>query len=349
MQILIIGGTGFISSYLLHILVERGHQVTIINRGKSRPVLPVPKGTRIQTGDRRRKSDLESVVRHRHFDIVYDMVAYHAEESRLAAEVFRNKVGRFIHCSTVSVYMVSDNVRCPITEDQDQGHLMSYFPRNPFGMEYGIQKRGCENVLWQAHDEKNFPVTVLRPTYISGIGDPMIRDFFWIERILDGGPLLVPGCGDFAFQQVYVEDVAGAFTALSENPQTIGRAYNVASEEIFTLNEYLLELGRLLNRQPELIHVEQSVFDDLAFSTSPDGDVFPFNTRRTAIFSLDKIKQDLGYGSTPFINWMPSVIDYYTNEFNSSSHGYSDRILELSFIQSWCKYRESNRYRITNE
>jgi nucleoside-diphosphate-sugar epimerase len=253
------------------------------------------------------------------------MIAYRHEESEAAAGAFRGRVGRFIHCSTISVYMVSNDVRCPITEDQDRGALMEHFDRNPFGMDYGIRKRECESVLWSMHDERQLPVTMLRPTFVSGPADPTGRDWFWIQRIASGGPLLVPGSGDYPFQQVYVEDVASMFARLLDLPGTIGRVYNIAAEEVMTLNGYLAQVARLLDRTPELIHVDQEEFDALPFSSSPRGDVFPFNTRRPAIFSLDRIVADCGYRSTPFETWMRETIRWWTAPGRPDSTGWSLR------------------------
>lgn len=275
MNILIIGGTGFISSYLLRKLTQRGHKIILFNRGRSHSIFSIPENVRIVTGDRNRKDDLKRLVQKDSFDVVYDMVAYTPQQSQLAVDIFKGKIGRFIHCSTVSVYMVSWRVQCPITEDQDKEKLMDYFPRNPFGMDYGVNKRKCEQVLWEAHDLKDFSVSMLRPTYVSGPGDPTLRDWFWIERILDGKPLLVPGSGDFAFQQVYVEDVADAFARLIESDDTIGKAYNVASEQIYSLNTYLAKLSKLLGRQPEIQHIDQDLFDHHPFEPIRPGRCFP--------------------------------------------------------------------------
>ncbi len=345
MKILVIGGTGFISSRLVQRLLDAGHRVTLFTRGRVKSQIAKTDKLEHVYGDRTNEADLQRVFHHRTFDAVYDMVAYEPEESQLAVKVFRGKVGRFIHCSTISVYMISNEVRCPITEDQDQAPLMNFWPRNPFGMDYGIKKRQCEEVLWKAHDEKLFPVSMLRPTFVSGPQDPAKRDFFWIERILDGKPLLIPGSGDFAFQQIYVEDVAGAFTALLNFSVSVGQAYNVAAEEIFSLNDYLQALCKLLNRHPEFVHVDQEIFDRLPFSTHPQGDVFPFNTRHTAIFSLDKIKDELLYAATPFKEWMPITIDWFAKVFCGHSIGYKRRQEELAFIARW----RNKRARITEE
>jgi len=300
MNFLIIGGTGFISGRLVEMLLGAGHQVTVFTRGQSPGRLQKHENLTFLYGDRSDETSLRKAVEGRAFDAVYDMIAYSPQESELAVRVFRGKVGRFIHCSTISVYMVSN-----------------------------------EEVLWEAHDDGTFPVSMLRPTYVCGPRDPMKRDFFWIERILDGGPVLVPGSGDFAFQNVFVDDVARAFVGLLANPVSIGQAYNVTAEEIYSLNDYLHLLSELLDKKPEWVHVDQQVFDAQEFSTSRHGDVFPFNTRRTAIFSLDKIKRDLGYRSTPVTEWLTETIKWYRNHFEGHSTGYEKRGTELAFIKSW--------------
>lgn len=348
MKILIIGGTGFISSRLAQRLLDAGHRVTLFTRGRVKSQIAKTDKLEHLHGDRTSKTDLQQALHHRTFDAVYDMVAYAPEESQLAVKLFRGKVGRFIHCSTISVYMISNEIQCPITEDQDRTPLMEFWPRNPFGMDYGIKKRQCEEVLWKAHDEKLFPVSVLRPTFVSGPHDPAKRDFFWIERILDGKPLLIPGSGDFAFQQIYVDDVARTFAKLLLYSRSIGKAFNVAAEEIFSLNDYLKALCHLLNRHPEFVHVDQKIFDQLAFSTHPRGDVFPFNTRRTAIFSLEKIKTETIYWTTSFKEWMPATIDWFTKVFRGHSLGYERRQEELAFIERWKQAQKRFAAEISN-
>jgi nucleoside-diphosphate-sugar epimerase len=333
MNLLVIGGTGFISGALVGRLLEGQHDVTILTRGHTPASFGTSARLSMVRGDRRDESVLREIAQRRVFDVVYDLVAYEPDESAAAARVFGGKVGRFVHCSTISVYMVSRRVQCPITEDQDKRPLMEYWPRNPFGMDYGIKKRQCEDMLWQAHDEKRFPVTMLRPTFVCGPNDPARRDWFWIERILDGKPLLIPGSGDFSFQNVFIDDVADAFVRVLERPTSIGQAYNVASEELYSLNEYLALIGELLGREPALVHIGQERFQQLPFSSHPRGDVFPFNVQRTAVFSIEKAKRELGFRSTPLRQWLRTMIDWYVENANEHSLGYDRRHEELEVIE----------------
>lgn len=334
MNILIIGGTGFISGRLSEKLLLRGHKLTLLNRGNTKTELRGKQNLSFVYGDRNDKRILSELVSKKKFDVVYDMIAYDEKDSQTAIDIFKNKIGRFIHCSTISVYMLQQDVRIPVTEDQINLELMKEFKRSPFGWDYGINKIKCENVLWKNHDDKSFPMSMLRPTYVSGPKDPARRDWFWIDRIIDGKPLLIPGDGNFRFQQVYIEDAAEAFCKIIETDKSIGEAYNVAGDESFTLNEYLSQLMKLLNKKSDVFHIDQKEFDNLELSYSNEGDVFTFNTRRDAVFSLEKIKDHLGYSSTPFDEYMKTTIDWFQNECKNHSTGYSRRDEETNIINS---------------
>ncbi|MEW6651969.1 MAG: NAD-dependent epimerase/dehydratase family protein [Bacteroidota bacterium] len=335
MKILVIGGTGFISSILVEFLLERNHSVFLLTRGKSKNKFENDHRVKIFRGDRNDENVLREITAAQNFDVVYDMIAYEPGDSATAYEIFNGRIGRFIHCSTVSVYMISNNVSCPITEDQANSQIMPYFTRNPFGMDYGIKKRECEKYLWNVHNEKLFPVTIIRPPYVCGPGDPAKRDFFWIERILDGGLLLVPGSGDFAMQTLYVEDLARTFADLLDYPVTIGNSYNAASEEIISLNDYLTKLAALLKKKIEIVHIDQNIFDHLQISRSSAGDIFTFNTRRTAVFSIEKIKSAINFKSTPFDVWMQRTIEWFLYKYEGHSVGYENRSAELKIAAGW--------------
>ena len=102
MRILIIGGTGLISTYTTHLLAERGDEVVLYNRGQS--VYPTPPGVTTLHGDRTDHETFEAQIsRAGRFDVVIDMVAYKPGDGESVVNVFRGKIGQFIFCSTVDV------------------------------------------------------------------------------------------------------------------------------------------------------------------------------------------------------------------------------------------------------
>ncbi|KUG26043.1 hypothetical protein ASZ90_004126 [hydrocarbon metagenome] len=337
MKVLMIGGTGFISSNVVKLLIEEGFDITLVTRGESSIELFDKNKVQFVYGDRHNKEFLNKLANENNYDVLYDMIAYTADESQMIVDVFAGKVPRLIHTSTISVYMVSDVIRNPIKEEDDNHPLMKFWDRNPFGMQYGIDKRKCEDVLWKAHNEGKFELSMIRAPYVCGPHDPMKRDYFWIQRIMDGKPLLIPGSGNYASQHVFVEDLAKAFVDMLKYDNTKGKAYNIASEEIFSLNDYLDALCNLLNKNPERVNVDLEVFENLLFSVSPEGHAFPFNTYETAIFSIDRAKRDLNFKSTQFEKWMPGTIDWYLNIYKKPSVGYSDRYKEVEFVEKWKK------------
>jgi len=331
MKILILGGTGFISSKVVLKLLSAGHEVHLFTRGISKRDFD-KQNLHFIRGNRDSIKDLISAAQ-KQYDVVYDFIAYKPEHTLHAVKAFKDRTSRFIHCSTISVYMISREVSIPITEDQSDAPVMEFWDRNPFGMGYGINKRRCEDILWKEHSDK-FPVTVIRPTFVCGPADPARRDYFWIERIMDGQPLLVPGHGEHKFQNIYIEDLAGIFAKVIETDITIGQSYNAADDHILSLNTYLALLGDILDKQIELVHCDINTFDKLPFSYSTVADVFPFNTRKHAVFSLEKIKKDINYSSTPIKEWMTKTVEWFLQNDKSHSAGYSRRNEELTFIKN---------------
>jgi hypothetical protein len=92
-----------------------------------------------------------------------------------------------------------------------------------------------------------------------------------------------------------------------------------------------------LGKETELVHIDQRDFDALEISYSMKGDVFPFNSRRDAEFSLEKTRKHLNYKSTPFNEWMTTTIRWYLEEYKKHSVGYDHRKDELDIIESLTK------------
>src|SRR5207245_10036562 len=87
----------------------------------------------------------------------------------------------------------------------------------PGSLDYFDGKRWCETLLARTRD---FPWTVIRPPAIFGAADRTLRIAAYIQRVADGGPVLVP-VESYERQAglAWVEDV-GVACALASDPRT---------------------------------------------------------------------------------------------------------------------------------
>ncbi|HLI48498.1 MAG TPA: NAD-dependent epimerase/dehydratase family protein [Chthonomonas sp.] len=232
MKILIIGGTGLISTPITHLLAQRGEEVWLYNRGKTER--PVPANVRTIHGDRTQLATFEAQMKELGpLDCVIDMVGYHPEEAECAIRVFSGRVGQYIFCSTVDVY-TKPAPSYPVREEA---------PRNPSSeFSYAYNKAIMENLFLQAHERGDLCVTILRPAatyhdrgtvlYSLGAGSAHL------DRLRKAKPIIVHGDGTSLWCYCHAEDVARAFVNAVGNPKAFGSAYNVAGEEVMTWKQH---------------------------------------------------------------------------------------------------------------
>ena len=95
MKILLIGGTGLISTAITKQLLERGDDVTLYNRGKSEA--RIPDGAKFITGDRKQYPEFEKQMQEAgHFDCVMDMVGFAPADAESVVRAFKGNIGHFI-------------------------------------------------------------------------------------------------------------------------------------------------------------------------------------------------------------------------------------------------------------
>lgn len=206
MRILVLGGTGFIGPYQVRYAVQRGHSVTVFNRGRSQAELP--EGVEQLRGDR--NGDLES-LRGRSWDVVVDNPTTLPVWVRDAASLLRDRVGHYVFISTISVYADTSRPNmdesAPLARYEGADPLaetMESFSAN-MGRLYGPLKAASEREA-----ERWFPgrTTVIRPGLIVGPGDPSDRFTYWPVRVARGGEVLAPGTPADPVQVIDARDLA---------------------------------------------------------------------------------------------------------------------------------------------
>src|SRR5258708_32121588 len=102
MKVLLIGGTGLISTAIVDQLVERGDDVTVFNRGVTE--WRIPKNVKVIHGDRWKAEEFENQMKPLSFDGVIDMVAFAPENAESILRAFTGRGKHIVVCSTVCVY-----------------------------------------------------------------------------------------------------------------------------------------------------------------------------------------------------------------------------------------------------
>ena len=151
---LFIGGTGIISSACVALAVERGLEVTVLNRGRT-AIRPTPPGVREWHGDVEDGDALRRLIGTETFDAVADFTVFHPDQlgNRLAA--LDGRLGQYVFISSASAYQTPPN-RLPVTESTPL--------RNPY-WEYSRNKIAVEDALIQAYRSDGLPVTIVRPSH----------------------------------------------------------------------------------------------------------------------------------------------------------------------------------------
>ena len=320
MRVLIIGGTGLISSAIVTGLVANGHQVTTLNRGSSPPI-----DDRVQTilCDRRdRESFIEAIAGQRRFDVAIDMVAYHPEDAHADVLALGNRVDRMIFCSTVEVY----------TKPESELPIKIGHPTHPI-TDYGRAKRECETLLFAAQSAGVFSLTILRPAYTYGEGRPLLYalgDARYPAVIGEGWPVVVPSDGNAAWVACHRDDVATAFVSSVERQCSAGRVYNVAGSTPMTWNEYHRSVARILGRTDlDLLHLPSSYLRDRFAGFADREHIFVHNYW----FNCSEAELDLGWkprisfddGAERALTWLAH------HQFRSQAL----EPLELELARSW--------------
>jgi nucleoside-diphosphate-sugar epimerase len=251
MRVLILGGTGLISSAIVRKLIGRGFETTIFSRGRATAFEP-PRGVGTIRGNRLDSDRFRRRFREEQpFDVVIDMICFSATQARDLVAAFAGRTTQVIFCSTVEVYSQR-------TQAGQVSESHSRMPTNP----YGREKAKAEDVLREAERAGSFAVTILRPAYTYGEGGTLISalEGAYPARIQAGRPIIVPGDGMHTWVTCHRDDVAQAFVTAAGNSGAVGRTYNVAGTETMTWNDYHHSIARALGvGPPRLVHVPLEV------------------------------------------------------------------------------------------
>lgn len=327
MKILVIGGTKFLGYHLVKRLLEMGIDTTLFNRG----VTADDFGARVHRiiGDRKNHKDYFETSNTQKFDVVVDLIGYEPDDVETAIKTFKDKIEQYVFISTGQVYLVTKNRHQPSTEEDYYQDLLECPPGEEAAYFYGINKRKCEDLLEDAFNFHQFPSVRFRCPIIHGSRDYTLRLYSYIIRLLDGNPLIIPEDMDSIIRHVYVEDVVSAIISVFHVEKTRGQVYNLASEEVLYLSDFLNLLAQILEKSLSLQKVPLNVLQKLGIPQ----EISPFSSQWVSYLDPSLAIQEISFKTTPIKDWLGETINWFIHQYDGpepQNYQLREKEIELS-------------------
>lgn len=278
---LVIGGLGNIGYSVTKALLQCGYDVTVL--GRSRPEKVSISDAEMICVDRQDRGKFRSAVKDGGYEYVVDLACFTAEDARQDCTVFP-QLRHLIVTSSGAVYGKLRGREIPIREDM---------PCRP-QWQYGIRKKEMEEVFLQKSREKDFPVTIFRPTVTYGRQKTVVRqiasDNSWIDRIRRGRPI-VTGNLQILRNFLYVDDAAGAFTGAFAHEECKGQIYHLCGLKPYDWGDYHRAMMRVLGKSVAMVEVPLQILESSrAFQVS---EMISQNFIYNGYYSGEKIARDI--------------------------------------------------------
>ena len=285
MRVIAVGATGFIGRHVVSKLVDAGHEVCVVHRGKT----GLPAGSLVAeiVGDRAAIRDLRPQFRDWAPDVAIDMILSSAAQAHATLAAFRGIARRVVAASSGDVYRAMAVLHrlepgplepVPLTEDsplrtQSQTYSLEALAaaRSVFSwLDPEYDKVQVERAI---ASEPGLPATILRLPMVYGPGDPLHRLYPTVQQVQEGRPILLEeSFAAWVTCRGYVETVAQAIALAATSKKGAGRVYNVGEPAPCTEAELAAKVGRVVvlprERMPAHLlqphNFEQHLFTDTA-------------------------------------------------------------------------------------
>lgn len=254
MKLLIVGGTGVLSSAVVKEALAQGMEVSVINRG-NRPDR-LPEGVELIRSDVADEKNIREKLNGRHFDSVIDFICYNKDQIAYSLSLFKDFAGQYVFISSACVYDTS----IPGIKGEDA-------PKGFKDWKYSTDKWEAEQYLTEKATGMDVNYSIVRPcvTYDDtripyGIMPPYGYHWTVVERILNGKPVIVWDGGNARWNLMRVEDFAVGVVGILGNEKAYGQAFNICGDIPYSWNEVLDTLGRLLGCEVKRLDITSDEF-----------------------------------------------------------------------------------------
>lgn len=267
MEYLVLGGNGFIGSFIVDEIISNGHNVTVLDMGPEKFRVPLSNVKYIY-GSINNLELLNETFEGKDILIhsVSTTVPYTSNqnipfdiESNLISSVniFRiaveKGIKRIVYLSSGGA-VYGEPITVPIPEDH---------PTNPLSS-YGITKLAIEKYLNYFSVNSGIEYNIIRPSNPYG---PRQNPFsnqgviaVFLGKVLRDEVIEVWGDGTIAKDYVYIKDIASAIYKSSISDKT-SEAFNIGSGSFISLNEIIEMIKKVTSKDVKVSYVNSNKFD----------------------------------------------------------------------------------------
>ena len=277
MRVHVTGGSGFLGTHVVPLLVAAGFEVTALARSEAAANKVTAAGATALPGDLEDPASVDDAFAAANAEALVNLASLgfgHASAIVAAAEEAGMRRAVFVSTTAVATTLDSRSKAVRLAAEDT------------------IRSSGLD---W----------TILRPTMIYGAtGD---RNMGRLLRVMRRAPIVpLPGGGRRLQQPVHVDDLAVAVVAALTTAAATGQVYDIAGPEPLTLRQVVLDAGEAVGRRPRLVDVPLGPAIGLARAyewVSSRPRLKAEQLQRLAedkVFDIGPARRDLGYDPRPF-------------------------------------------------
>ena len=283
MKALVLGGSQFVGLHTVRELVARGHDVSVLNRGKTETRLP-PGVTRL-VADRTDAESMRAALEGTEWDAVFDvsgfiMVAMGSSMSDLV-DLLDGRVGAYVYTSSIMAYAPSG-----VFPWKEGFATVDEGPNTYAGF-----KKSVEETLLERHARSGFPASVVRPAAVYGPDNNIYdTEMSYFLRLLRGLPVILPHDGLVTSSYGHVDDLCRVMVDMASRPEAPGEIFNITAEGV-TANEYVSILSDIVGKPADVVYMPS----DRVGKTEKPAYSHLFGSFHHGILSTEKAERLLGF------------------------------------------------------
>lgn len=236
-NILVTGGTVFVSKYVTEYFVSKGYNVYVMNRNTKQQV----EGANLIECDRHNIGDK---LKNIYFDVVIDVTAYDKEDINDLTSALVS-FGKYIMISSSAVYPETENQ--PFVEESKLG-------LNKFWGKYGTDKIDAEKLLLDTVPD----AYILRPPYLYGPMNNVYREAFVFDCALQDRPFYLPKDGKMELQFFHVKDLSRFIENIIET-EPANHIFNVGNRDTISIKKWVEMCYACVGKELKCVNIYEEI------------------------------------------------------------------------------------------